>query len=96
MLVNVAALVTVDRDFPSATADDRAFTGLDAFDIVDVASREPILVLLGDVDVFLHVLGSRPELDAPGIVEPGPLVLATLHQLVEDDAGDGAMRHSIS
>ena len=58
-------------------------------------AREPILVLLGDIDVFLQEFLGRAKLDAGRVVEFSPLVLASLHQLVENDSGNRSVRHSI-
>jgi hypothetical protein len=94
--VNGAALVAINCDLAAPATDDGTLTGLDISDVAEIASGKPVLVLFRDVHVLLHVFGSRTELDSGRIVQLRPLVLSPLHELVEDDAGDRPVRHSIS
>src|SRR4051812_46138569 len=94
--MNVATLIAVDRHFASSSTDDGSFTRFDLSHLLDITLREPVLVLFGDVDVLLQIFGSCAELDAGRIVQPGPLVLPALDQLVEDDAGNGTVGHPVS
>jgi len=95
-LVDVASLIAVDCDLASTATDDGSSTRFDRRDVASVTAREPILVLLRDIEVFLHKLRSRTEPDAGRIVESSPLMLASLDQLVQDDARDRAVGHPIS
>src|SRR5450759_796853 len=95
-LVEVAALIAICGDLAATAAHHRSFARPNGGKISDIAGREVILVLFGDVHVFLHVFRSHAKLDAGGIVELCPLVLSSLYQLVEDDAGDGSVSHSVS
>src|SRR5450759_1409969 len=95
-LVDVASLVAVDRDLASTATDDGSFTGLDRRNVASTTACEPILVLFRNVDVFFLDLRGRAEPDAGRIVESSPLMLASLHQLVEDDACNRAVGHPIS
>jgi len=94
--MNVAALIAINRDLAATAADYRSFARLDGGDITDITGREVVLVLFGDVDVFLDVFWSRAKRDARRVVEPCPLVLAPLHKLVENYAGDGSVGHTVS
>src|SRR2546423_204608 len=94
-LMQRAAVIAIDGDFSPASTNDGSFAGFDRCNVVELAFREIILVLLGDIDVFLDVLRSSAKLDARWIIESRPLVLPALNQLVEDDAGDGAMSHTV-
>jgi len=96
VLVDIAALIAIDGDLASTAANHRSFAGFDASDITDIAGREVILVLFGDVQIFLDVFRSRAKRDAGRIVELCPLVLSPLHELVEDYAGDGSVGHSVA
>src|SRR3954470_11911586 len=95
-LVDVAVLVTIHRKLAAPAPDDGAFAGLDGIDSRSLAAGEIILVLLRDVGVFLDVFGRGAKPDSSGVIELGPLVLAALDQLVENDAGDGAVGHAVS
>src|ERR1043166_5846160 len=95
-LVNSAAIVAIDGDLSTAATHDCSLAGLDRSDVVELAFREVVLELLGNIDVFSDILGSSAKLDARWIIKSGPLVLATLDELIENDAGDGAVGHTIS
>src|SRR5258705_2933610 len=94
--MSVASIIAVHSDLSSASSKNSTFAGLDLVGPVDITLGEPILVLLGGVDVLLQVFRSCTKLDARRIVELGPLVLPTLHQLVEDNAGDSAVGHTVA
>src|SRR6266576_924670 len=95
-LVDVAALVAVHGNLSTTAADYRPITRLDGSDVVEVTPGEVVLELFGDVQVFSQVLRRRLESHTRRIVESSPLVLASLDQLVEYDAGDGAVGHSVT
>jgi hypothetical protein len=96
VLMDVAARIAIHSDLASAAADYRSFSRLDGGDITDVTGREVILVLLGDIQIFLDVFRSRAKRDARRVVELCPLVLSSLHKLVEDYPGDGSVSHSVT
>src|SRR4030088_645172 len=96
VLMDVAALVAIDGDLASTAADYRSFARLDDSDIADITRREVIPVLLGDVEILLDVFRCRAKRDTRWVVEPRPLVLSTLHKLVENYAGDGSVSHSVA
>src|SRR6476659_4224393 len=95
-LMHIAPLVAIDSNFSPAAAKHGAFARFDGSDVTRLTRSEVILELLGDVHILPDVFGGSAEFDARGIIEPGPLVLAALHQFVENDAGDGAVCHPIS
>src|SRR6185312_5749803 len=57
-LVEAAILIAVDGDLPPTAANHSAIARLDRIDRGSLATGEVVLVLFGDVGVFLHVLGS--------------------------------------
>src|SRR4051794_20842870 len=67
-LVDATVVVAIDGDLTSAATDDRALTGLDGVDGGRFAGGEIVLVLFGDVGVFLDVLGCRTQADTCWIV----------------------------
>src|SRR5215210_3260508 len=93
--MNAAGIIAVDRDLSSSGAKHCSLAGLDLLEVAGVARGEPVLVLFADVQVLLQIFRRSAELDARRIVELGPLVLATLDQLVEDNAGNRAVCHSV-
>src|SRR4051812_46436912 len=95
-LVDATVVVAVHRDLASTATDDRALAGLDRIDGRRFAASEVVLVLLGDVGVFLDVLRSRAQSNACRIIQLCPLVLAALNELVENDSGDGTVGHAVA
>src|SRR5689334_7533138 len=96
VLVDSAAIVAIDCYFPSAATHDRAFSRFYRFDIGKLAGGEVVLVLLRDVRVFPDVFRCGAELHTRRIVEASPLVFSSLHQLIQHNAGDGAVCHAVS
>jgi len=96
VLVDVAAIIAIHGDLASAAADYRSVARLDSSDVTDITGREVILVLLGDVQILLDVFRCRPKRNARRIVELCPLVLSPLHELVENDACNGSVSHSVA
>src|SRR5689334_13275792 len=75
MLVDSATVVAVHRDLSATATHDCTFSRFERFYVGNLAGREIILELLGDVRVFPDVLRRRTELHARRIIEASPLVL---------------------
>jgi hypothetical protein len=64
VLVDAAAVIAIYGDLAATATDYCSFTRLDGGDIADIACREIVLVLFGDVDVLLEILRGRSQRNA--------------------------------
>jgi len=96
VLVDFAALITIDGNLPASAAHHCSFARFDVGDIAGITGGEPILVLLRDVCVLFQVLRSCAQSDPRRIVELCPLMLSALNELVQNDAGDRSVSHAVS
>src|SRR5688500_6746408 len=76
-LVQHAAFVTVNRDFGGAAAENCAFAGSDVVHVLDLARRDEVGILGGDVQVLSGELLDGAKRLAGRVVEAGPRIVTT-------------------
>src|ERR1700693_3138709 len=63
VLVDIAAIVEIHGNLAATPTEYSSVPRLDGSDITDITCREVILVLLGDIQIFLDVFRSRAQRD---------------------------------